>query len=127
MGARLRFGTRLRVDHQQRGGSPRRAGDEIADEFAVTRTVDDDQFASRRAHMHARRVERHRLIALELQRVERERPLERHAAARTRRLQLGHFAVGKEVEFVQQAPQQRRLAMVDVPGKADRERACHHM
>jgi hypothetical protein len=28
---------------------------------------------------------------------------------------------------VQQAPQQRRLAMVDVPGKADRERACHHM
>ena len=52
----------------------------LRNQLAVPGRVDDQKLAVRRAHAHARRVERDRLVALELERVEHERPLERHAA-----------------------------------------------
>ena len=127
VGARLPFGTQLRVDHQQCRGRPGRAGDQIAHEFAMPRAIDDDHFALRGADTDARGVERHRLIPLELQCIERERPLQRHVAAGACRLHPRDPSIGQQVQFMQQAAQQRRLAMVDVPGQADRERARHHM
>ena len=76
MGACLCFGAQLGIDDQQRRRRSGGARHEVADQLAVAGTVDDDQFAARRTHAHARRVERDGLVALQLQRVERERPLE---------------------------------------------------
>jgi len=118
--ARLLLGAGLRIDDEERGRGVGRAGHEVAQQFAVPGRIDDQELAARRAHAHARGVERDRLVALELECVEHERPLERHTALLGGGLQRLDLAVGQEVELVQQPSEQRRLAVVDVAGDANR-------
>ena len=59
------------------------------------------------------------LVALGLQRVEQERPLERHAAARADGLERVELAVRKASRFVQQAADQGRFAVIDMADDDD--------
>src|SRR5262249_35055112 len=65
------------------------------------------------------------LIALGLQRIEQERPLERHPAPGAHGFQTLELAVGQTTGFVQQAADERRLAVVDMAHDHDaHERPC---
>src|SRR3546814_15496783 len=75
--------------------------------------------AQRRLEPDLRGVDGHRLVALGLEGVEHEGPLDRHAAARLDRLQLGHLARRQRAGVVQQPADQGRLAVVDVADDDD--------
>ena len=64
-------------------------------------------------------VERDALVALGLQRIEQERPFERHAAPLADRLELLELAVGQAAGLVQQPADQRRLAVIDMADDDD--------
>ena len=104
---------------QQRGIGLRRAGDHVAQELGVARRVDQDDVARRGAEADLAGVERDALVALGLQRVEQERPFERHAAPLADRLQRIDLAVRQAAGLVQQPSDQRRLAMIDVTDDHD--------
>src|SRR6266498_1479718 len=120
--ARLRLRAGLNVDDEQCGVRVGGAGHHVADQLPMSRRVDDDELTRRKRDAYARRIERDRLVALELQCIEHERPFDRDAARSARFLERGDLAVGQQVELVQQATEQRRLAVVDVPCEADGER-----
>ena len=81
--------------------------------------VDQDDIARRGAQPDLTGVDGDALIALGLQGVEQERPLERHAAARAHGLERVELAVRKAFHFVQQAADQGRFAVIDMADDDD--------
>ena len=108
-------------DHD-RGIGAGRPADHVLQELAVARGVDDDVVAPRRAEPDLGRVDGDRLVALGLEGVEHEGPFDRHAAARRDRLELLELARRQRAGVVQQAADERRLAVVDVADDDDFER-----
>ena len=108
-----------RVDDQHRAVGLRGAGDHVAQEFGVAGRVDQHDVARIGAEADLRGVDGDALVALGLQRVEQERPFERHAAPRADGLQHLELAVRQAAGFVQQAADQRRLAVVDMADDDD--------
>ena len=108
-----------RVDHQDGGVGLRRAGDHVAQEFGVARRIDQHEIPRARAELDLAGVDGDVLVALGLQRIEHERPFERHAAPRAHGLQLFELAVRQAVGFVEQPADQRRLAVVDMADDDD--------
>ncbi len=102
------------IDDQDRGIGLRRAGDHVAQEFGVARRVDQHDIARRRAEANLAGVDRDALVALGLQRIEQERPFERHAAPCADCLEAIELSVGKTAGFVQQPADQRRFAVIDM-------------
>ena len=107
------------VDDQHRGIGLRGAGDHVAQEFRVARRIDQHDLARIGAEADLRGVDGDALVALGLQRVEQERPFERHAAPRADRLQHLQLAVGQAAGLVQQPPDQRRFAVIDMADDDD--------
>ncbi len=87
----------------------------------MTGRVDDGKAPLAQAEPHARRVDRDGLIAFVLQRVERERPLGREATPPAARDDLRDACGRQRAGVVQQAADQRRLAVIDV---AENDDAC---
>ncbi len=108
-----------RVDDQHRAIGLRGAGDHVAQEFGVAGRVDQHDVARAGAEADLRGVDGDALVALGLQRIEQERPFERHAAPRADGLQHLQLAVGQAAGFVQQAADQRGLAVVDMADDDD--------
>ena len=108
-----------RVDDQHRGVGLRGAGDHVAQEFGVAGRVDQHDVARAGAEADLRGVDGDALVALGLQRIQQERPFERHAAPRADRLQHFQLAVGQAAGLVQQAADQRRLAVIDMADDDD--------
>ena len=71
------------------------------------------------AEADLRGVDGDALVALGLQRVQQERPFERHAAPRADGLQHFELAVGQAAGLVQQPADQRRLAVIDMADDDD--------
>ncbi len=93
----------------------------------MARRVDQHDVARAGAEADLRGVDGDALVALGLQRIEQERPFERHAAPRADRLQHLQLAVGQAAGLVQQAPDQRRFAVIDMADDDDanlRARRC---
>ena len=108
-----------RVDDQQRGVRLRGAGDHVAQEFGVAGRIDQHHVAGAGAKADLRGVDGDALVALGLQRIEQERPFERHAAPGADRLEHFELALGQAAGLVQQAPDQRRLAVIDMADDDD--------
>ena len=112
------------IDDQDRGVGLRRAGDHVAQEFGVAGRVDQHDVARRRAEADLAGVDGDALVALGLQRIEQERPFEGDAAPRADRLEVLELAVREAAGLVQQASDQRRLAMIDMPDDDDANEAA---
>ena len=108
-----------RVDDQHRAVGLRGAGDHVAQEFGMAGRVDQHDVARIGAEADLRGVDGDALVALGLERVEQERPFERHAAPRADGFQHLELAVGQAAGLVQQAADQRRLAVVDMADDDD--------
>ena len=108
-----------RVDDQHRAVGLRGAGDHVAQKFGVAGRVDQHDVARAGAETDLRGVDGDALVALGLQRVEQERPFKRHAAPRADRFQHFQLALGQAAGLVQQASDQRRLAVVDMTDDDD--------
>ena len=108
-----------RVDDQHRTVRLRGAGDHVAQEFGVAGRVDQHYVAGPGAEADLRGVDGDALVALGLQRVEQERPFERHAASRADGLEHFELALGQAAGLVQQASDQRGLAVVDMADDDD--------
>ena len=121
MPARLLAHALRGVDQEQRGLAAGRAGDHVLEEFLVSGRVDDDVVACLGAELDLRGVDGHALIALGLERVHQERPLERHAAPLAHRLDRLELALGQGAGVVEQPADQGRLAVVDVADDDDLE------
>jgi hypothetical protein len=78
--ARLLLDALAGVDQHQRGVGARRARDHVLDELAVAGRVDDDVVAGGRAQPDLRGVDGDALVALVLEGIHEEGPLEGHAA-----------------------------------------------
>jgi hypothetical protein len=108
-----------RIDHQQRRVGLGRARHHVLDEFPVARRVDDRVVARGRLEPDLAGVDGDALVALGLEGVHQERPFERHPAPVAHRLDGLELAVGQAAGLVEQAPHQRRLAMVDMADDDD--------
>ncbi len=108
-----------RVDDQHRAVRLRGAGDHVAQEFGMAGRVDQHHVARSGAKADLRGVDGDALVALGLQRIEQERPFERHAAPRADGLEHFELAVGQAAGLVQQPPDQRRLAVIDMADDDD--------
>ena len=108
-----------RIDDQDSRISLRCAGDHVAQKFRVARRIDQHDIARAGAETNLRGVDRDALIALCLQRIQQERPLERHAAPLADGFQHFEFAVGQAAGFVQQATNQCGLAVIDMADDDD--------
>ena len=73
----------------------------------------------RGAEADLRGVDGDALVALGLQRIEQERPFERHAAPRADGFEHFQLAFGQAAGFVQQATDQGRFAMIDMADDDD--------
>src|SRR6185312_12589265 len=108
-----------RVDDQHRAVRLRGAGDHVAQKFGVTGRVDQHDVARAGAEADLRGVDGDALVALGLQRIEQERPFERHAAPRADRLQHLQLAFGQAAGLVQQASDQGGFTVVDMADDDD--------
>ena len=108
-----------RVDDQHRAVGLRGAGDHVAQEFRVAGRVDQHDVARSGAEADLRGVDGDALVALGLQRVEQEGPFERHAAPRADGFQHLELALGQAAGLMQEAADQRRLAVVDMADDDD--------
>ena len=84
-----------RVDDQDRAVGLRGAGDHVAQEFGMAGRIDQHDVARRRAEADLRGVDGDALVALGLQRVEQERPFERHAPPRLTALSVSSLPSGR--------------------------------
>ena len=84
-----------RVDDQHGAVRLRGAGDHVAQEFGVAGGVDQHHVAGLGAKADLRGVDGDALIALGLQRIEQERPFERHAAPRADGFEHFQLASGR--------------------------------
>ena len=108
-----------RVDDQHRAVGLRGAGDHVAQEFGVAGRVDQHDVARAGAEADLRGVDGDALVALGLQRIEQERPFERHAAPRADGFQHFQLALGQAAGLVQQASDQRGFAVIDMADDDD--------
>lgn len=108
-----------RVDDQHRAVGLRGTGDHVAQEFGVAGRVDQHDVARIGAESDLRGVDGDALVALGLQRIEQERPFERHAAPRADGFEHLELAFGQAAGLVQETADQRRLAMVDMADDDD--------
>ena len=108
-----------RVDDQNCAVGLRGAGDHVAQEFGVAGCVDQYDVARAGAEADLRGVDGDALVALGLQRVQKKRPFERHAAPRTDGFQHFELAVRQAAGLVQQAPDERGLAVIDMADDND--------
>src|SRR3984957_5329097 len=108
-----------RVDDQNRAVRLRGAGDHVAQEFGVSRRIDQHDVARSGAEADLRGVDGDALVALGLQRTQQERPFERHAAPRADGFQHFELALRQAAGLVQQAPDQGRLAVIDMADDDD--------
>ena len=72
-----------------------------------------------RAEADLRGVDGDALVALGLQRIEQERPFERHAAPRADGLQHLQLAFGQAAGLVQETADQGRFAVIDMADDDD--------
>jgi hypothetical protein len=96
-----------RVDDQESGVRLRRTCDHVAEELRMSGRVDQHDVARRGAEPDLAGIERDALVALGLQCIEQERPLERHAAPPADRLDRVELAVGNVAGLMQQPADQR--------------------
>ena len=108
-----------RVDDQHRAVGLRGAGDHVAQEFGVAGRVDQHDVARAGAEANLRGVDGDALVALGLQRIEQERPFERHAAPRADFLQHLQLALGQAAGLVQQASDEGGFAVIDMADDDD--------
>jgi len=108
-----------RVDDQHRAVGLRGAGDHVAQELGVAGRVDQHDVAGAGAETDLRGVDGDALVALGLQRIQKERPFERHAAPRADRLEHFKLALGQAAGLVQQTADQGRLAVIDMADDDD--------
>ncbi len=85
----------------------------------MTGRVDQDHVARSGAKADLRGIDGDALVAFGLQRIEQERPFERHAASRTDGFEHFQLAVGQAAGLVQQASDQRGLAVIDMADDDD--------
>ena len=103
-----------RVDNQNRAVRLRSAGDHVAQEFGVAGGVDQHHIARLGAEADLRGVDGDALVALGLQRVEQERPFERHAPPRADGFEHFKLAFRQAAGLMQQPADQGRFAVVDM-------------
>ena len=108
-----------RIHDEERGIGLGGAGDHVAQKLGVAGRVDQDEVARGRAKPDLAGVERDALIALGLQRIEQERPFERHAAPGADGLELLELAVRQAAGLVQEPSDQGRFAVIHVPDDDD--------
>ena len=108
-----------RIDDQHGAVRLRGAGDHVAQEFGVARRVDQHHVARAGTEANLRGIDGDALVALGLQRIEQERPFERHAAPRADSLEHFQLAFGQAAGLVQQAPDQGRFAVIDMADDDD--------
>ncbi len=108
-----------RIDDQHGAVGLRSAGDHVAQEFGVTGRIDQHHVARAGAEADLRGVDGDALIAFGLQRIQKKRPFERHAAPRADGFQHFELAFGQAAGFVQQAPDQSGLAVIDMTDDDD--------
>ena len=111
----------IRRDEQHRGIRAGRAGDHVLQELLVARRVDDDVGARGRLELNLRRVDRDVLLLLLEQRIEQEGVLELHPLLADSRLDLLDLAVGQRLGVVENATDERGLAVIDVADEDDAE------
>ena len=85
----------------------------------MARRVDQHDVARAGAETDLRGVDGDALVTLGLQRVEQERPFERHAAPRADGFQHFQLALGQAAGFVQQASDQGGFAVIDMADDDD--------
>jgi len=105
------------IDNENGGIGLRRARHHVADEFPVSRRIDDDVRAQRGGKLDLRGINRHSLVALGLKTVQQKRPLQFGSAFFTEMLQLFDFTIHQAARIVQQATDQRGFSMVDMTGQ----------
>ncbi len=108
-----------RVDDQHRAVGLRGAGDHVAQEFGVAGRVDQHHVARAGAESDLGGVDGDALVALGLQRVQKERPFERHAAPGADGFEHFELALGQAPRLVQEASDQGRLAVIDMADDDD--------
>ncbi|OIQ70380.1 hypothetical protein GALL_480090 [mine drainage metagenome] len=108
-----------RVDDQERAVRLRGAGDHVAQEFGVSRRVDQHHVARLGAETDLRGVDGDALVALGLQRVEQERPFEWHAPPRADGFEHFEFAFRQAACLMQETSDQCRLAVIDMTDDDD--------
>ena len=108
-----------RVDDQNRTVRLRGAGDHVAQEFGVTGRVDQHHVARAGAEADLSGVDGDALVALGLQRIQQKRPFERHAAPGADGFQHFELALGQAAGLMQQASDQRGLAVIDMADDDD--------
>ena len=116
---RLLRDTFIGGDHHDRRIDFGCAAEQVSNQLAVAGSIDEHEFRIRRAHPNTREVQRDRLIAFELKRIEQERILDRHAAFAARRFELFELCRSHQSEIDKQTPENRRLSRVDVADHHD--------
>ena len=107
------------IDHQQRGVRLGGTRHHVLQELDVARRIDQQHIAVRRVEPDLAGVDGDALVALGLQRVEQERPFERHAAPLAHAFDGLELAVGQRARVVHQPADQGRLAVIDVTDDDD--------
>jgi hypothetical protein len=114
--ARLRDDAVARVDQQHGEVRGRRGGHHVARVLRVTGRVGDDELARGRREVAPRDVDRDALLALGGEPVGQERQVERRAALARASLERVELVGEDRARVVEQAPDQRALAVVDAAG-----------
>jgi hypothetical protein len=107
------------IDDQDRAVSLRGAGDHVAQELGMSGRVDQHDVARIGAEADLRGVNGDALVALGLQCVEQERPFEGHAAPLADGFQHLELALGQAAGLVQEAADERGLAVIDMANDDD--------
>ena len=108
-----------RVDDQDRAVGLRGARDHVAQELGVAGRVDQHHVTRTGAEANLRGVDGDALVALGLQRIEKKRPFERHAAPRADGFEHFKLALGQAAGFVQQAADEGGFAVIDMADDDD--------
>ena len=91
------------------------ASDHIAHEAFVSGRINEDVFAVMAIESYPCAVDCNALVAFGLERIHEECPLKGDTPALAHFLHCGFFAVGKRVDVMEESPDERRLAVVDMP------------
>lgn len=119
MTARLNRDAFIRRDDEDRRVDFRGAAEHVAYELAMSGGVDEYEVASGGPQPDARDVQRDRLIALELERIQQKRILDRDAALGAHRFELGELLGDDLFQVDHQAAEDRRLTGIDVTDHYD--------
>ena len=114
----------VRCDHENGCIGARRARDHVLQKFLVTRCVDDDVVAARGPKRNLRCVDRDVLFLLLEQGVEQKREFKFHPFRRARLFDHVDLSVGQRIGVVQDATNERGLAVIYVAHEDDFQRRC---